>query len=124
MEDKTDPDLRELLRRAICEFIEPMVISHLSKDTEWREEANKFIMEVAPLVFGPNESVFGQKARTPRPSSVSCPVCKAPVGRACVQDVWIPPLGGNTRSKSHPERRHAAEVYFPPCPSKVPGTGS
>ena len=54
------PDLRDLLRKAICDFIEPMVISHLSQGTEWREEANKFILECAPLVFGPNESVFGQ----------------------------------------------------------------
>lgn len=55
------PDLRELLRRAICDFIEPMAISHMTKDTEWRVEADKFLKECVPLVFGKDESVFGVK---------------------------------------------------------------
>ncbi len=41
--------------------------------------------------------------RGPRPSSVVCPLCQAPIGRSCVQDIWTPPRGGNTRPP-HKER--------------------
>jgi len=56
-----EENLRRLLRRAICDFIEPVGISHVSKDTEWRVEADAFIKECAPLVFGKDETVFGLK---------------------------------------------------------------
>lgn len=50
--------LRELLRRAIVEFIEPMGISHLTKDTQWRAEADAFIKKCLPIVFGRGEAAF------------------------------------------------------------------
>jgi len=51
--------LRELLRRAIVDFIEPMGISHLSQGTEWRTEAEKFVQAVVPVVFRRDEATFG-----------------------------------------------------------------
>ncbi len=56
-----EANLKRLLRRAICEFIEPVGISHVSKDTQWRADADAFIKECAPLVFGKDETVFGLK---------------------------------------------------------------
>jgi hypothetical protein len=55
--------LKELLRRAIVDFIEPMGISHLTKDTQWRTDADAFIKECLPLVFGKDETVFGRGQR-------------------------------------------------------------
>lgn len=63
------PDYRALLRRAICDCIEPLVLSHLTAGTEWRDAANRFVLECAPLVFGPGESVFGVR---PAPSVPAC----------------------------------------------------
>lgn len=60
----TSADLKALLRQAIADFIEPMILSHLTKDTEWRTEADKFVRACAPFVFGPEESVFGVKTKT------------------------------------------------------------
>jgi len=54
---------RELLRRAIVDFIEPMGISHLTHGTQWREAADEFLRECAPLVFSKDETVFGVKPR-------------------------------------------------------------
>ena len=39
MSNQSEENLRRLLRRAICEFIEPMGISHLTAGTQWRVEA-------------------------------------------------------------------------------------
>jgi hypothetical protein len=58
-----EENLRRLLRRAICDFIEPVGISHISIDTEWRKEADAFLKECVPLVFGKDETVFGLKPR-------------------------------------------------------------
>jgi hypothetical protein len=54
---------RELLRRAIVDFIEPMGISHLTHGTRWREAADEFLRECAPPVFSKDETVFGVKPR-------------------------------------------------------------
>jgi hypothetical protein len=56
-----EENLKRLLRRAICDLIEPVGISHISKDTQWRKEADAFLKECVPLVFGTNEAVFGLK---------------------------------------------------------------
>jgi len=61
MSNQSEENLRRLLRRAICEFIEPMGISHLTAGTQWRVEANAFIKECLPIVFGKDETVFGLK---------------------------------------------------------------
>jgi len=50
-----------LLRRAICDLIEPVGISHISEGTEWRKDADVFIKECRPWVFGKDEAVFGSK---------------------------------------------------------------
>ncbi|MDA4133235.1 MAG: hypothetical protein OK454_08960 [Thaumarchaeota archaeon] len=58
-------ELRDLLRRAICEFIEPVVISHMSKDTQYRTDAEIFLRACLPIVFGPGETAFGLKPDKP-----------------------------------------------------------
>lgn len=53
--------------------------------------------------------------RGPRPSSVSCPICRAPVHRACTdgRDGM-----GNTIGRTHAERRTAAAVAAAEAPAK------
>ena len=56
--------LRELLRRAIVDFIEPLGVSHLTAGTEWRVEADKFMRAVVPVVFKRGDAIFGVKKGT------------------------------------------------------------
>ena len=51
--------LRELLRRALVDFIEPMGISHMTVGTAWRVEADKFVNAVVPVIFKRGETAFG-----------------------------------------------------------------
>ncbi len=70
---KREADLKDLLRSAIVDLIEPMLISHLSAGTEWRRFADEFVKKCVPIAFKRGETVFGttgpQKSEPPRRNS-------------------------------------------------------
>jgi len=70
---KRESDLKSLLRSAIVDLVEPILISHLSAGTLWRQVANEFVKKVAPIVFKEGESYFGTTPGEPAPRSNAFP---------------------------------------------------
>lgn len=60
---------------------------------------------------------------SPRPSSVVCPTCGAPVNRACVVSMWKPGVGGNTLGRTHPARRALALASVVPEAERLAQAG-